>query len=78
LKKITVIVSFFLFLGVMSGCSKNQTNNTTSGDTKATAITGDVVFQKSCIICHSSGDLSGEKQNLTQPKFIMILKMKRI
>lgn len=59
MKKLTVIVFFLLFLGLMTACSKNQTTNTTSGDTKATAITGDAVFQKSCITCHSSGDLSG-------------------
>lgn len=68
MKKLTVIVSFFLLLGLMTACSKNQNTNATSGNTKATAITGDAVFQKSCITCHSSGDLSGGNLKLDSAK----------
>jgi mono/diheme cytochrome c family protein len=68
LKKLTVIVSFILFLGLMTACSKSQITNTNSGDTKAIAITGDAVFQKSCITCHSSDDLSGGDVKLDSTK----------
>lgn len=68
MKKLTVIVSFFLLLVVISGCSKNQTTNTASGDTKATAVTGDDVFQRACITCHSSGDLFGGDIKLDSTK----------
>ena len=72
MKNLTVIVSFLLALEIISGCSKSQTtnttSNTTSGDTKAVAITGDGVFQKSCITCHSSGDLSGGEIKLDLTK----------
>lgn len=68
LKKLMVIVFFFLFLGSMSACSKNQTTDTTSSDTNAIVITGDDVFQKSCISCHSSGDLPGGNIKLDSAK----------
>jgi mono/diheme cytochrome c family protein len=51
LKKLTVFALLFLLLGLLGACSNN--------DKPTNAIAGDEVFQKSCITCHSSGDLSG-------------------
>jgi mono/diheme cytochrome c family protein len=73
LKKVTVIVFLLLLVGLMSACSNDKQTKTTAVDTNATTkdpnvITGDEVFQKSCITCHSSGNLTGGQVKLDSAK----------
>ncbi len=66
-----VFLIVFLFAAV-SACNGNEKaggdaassteqtgSNSTSTDESAEPIAGNEVFQKSCISCHSSGDISG-------------------
>jgi mono/diheme cytochrome c family protein len=57
LKKLTVLVFLILLFGIISACSNDKPTNSVAGD--SSRIMGDNVFQKSCITCHSSGDISG-------------------
>jgi mono/diheme cytochrome c family protein len=73
LKKAFGIALFILLLAVMSACSNNEPADeqanalaTEQADgkesapaEKASATAGNEVFQKSCITCHSSGDIVG-------------------
>jgi len=52
LKKLTVFALLFLLFGLISACSSGK-------DKPTSAIAGDDVFQKSCISCHSTGNLTG-------------------
>ncbi len=68
MKKIFGIALFILLLTVISACSnKEPANDKAAGPKvkqtgvkeKAAANPGNEVFQKSCITCHSSGDIIG-------------------
>jgi mono/diheme cytochrome c family protein len=63
MKKLTVFALLFLLAGLTSACSKEKEKTINS-----VAITGDGVFQKSCITCHSSGDISGGQIKLDAAK----------
>jgi len=78
LKRLFGISLFILFVAVMSACNNNEkadgeavepTNEqeehqSTPADKSVSSVTGDEVFQKSCISCHSSGDISGGHSKL--------------
>jgi mono/diheme cytochrome c family protein len=63
MKKLTVLALLFLLVGLSSSCSKEKEKTTNSA-----VVTGDEVFQKSCISCHSSGDISGGQVKLDDTK----------
>jgi cytochrome c5 len=79
LKKAFGIALFIFLLAVMSACSNNEPADeqanalaTEQADgkesapaEKASATAGNEVFQKSCITCHSSGDIVGGQANTT-------------
>ncbi|MGG3467116.1 c-type cytochrome [Neobacillus pocheonensis] len=64
---------FILLIGIMSACSKDD-NDSAKVPAKepakqetsepATTLAGDEIFQKSCITCHSSGDITGGQKVL--------------
>jgi mono/diheme cytochrome c family protein len=79
LKRIFGLVLFILLIGILSACngddtskeSASKTANETASETPsepATAAAGDDVFQKSCITCHSSGDITGGQVKLDATK----------
>ena len=90
MKKIFGIALLILFVGIMSACNNdtsedeqatapvtesteeqdeaavtdpaedpNEAAVSEPSEEKTTALAGDEVFQKSCITCHSSGDITG-------------------
>jgi cytochrome c5 len=84
LKKILSIVFFLLLLGVLAACGNDDEKTTSedpaaeetagSQDSDAaeepasTSLAGNEVFQKSCITCHSSGDITGGQAKLDGAK----------
>ena len=64
MRKLTIGFLLVLLLVMTSACSKeteskNEKEKATSTTTTTAAVKGDEVFQKSCITCHSSGDITG-------------------
>lgn len=49
-----------------AGSGENDSD--TTGDSTATSLAGNEVFQKSCITCHSSGDITGGQAKLDGAK----------
>ena len=74
LRKLAIGFLFVLLLVLISACnketgSKNEKEKVTSTTTTTTtALKGDEVFQKSCITCHSSGDITGGQIKLDATK----------
>ena len=75
MRKLTIGFLFVLLLVLISACnketgSKNEKEKVTSTTTTTTttALKGDEVFQKSCITCHSSGDITGGQIKLDATK----------
>jgi mono/diheme cytochrome c family protein len=79
LKKFLGLGLFILVIGLMSACSDDESSKepaskpaseTVSEITSepATAFAGDDIFQKSCITCHSSGDITGGQVLLNSTK----------
>jgi mono/diheme cytochrome c family protein len=75
LKRILGLGLFLLMFVLLSACSDDDTSKepvrkpaseTTSEP--VTAAAGDDIFQKSCITCHSSGDITGGQVNLDASK----------
>lgn len=48
--------------------SSGDSDSDTTGDSTATSLAGNEVFQKSCITCHSSGDITGGQAKLDGAK----------
>lgn len=48
--------------------SGNEDSDTTTEDPASTSLAGNEVFQKSCITCHSSGDITGGQAKLDGAK----------
>lgn len=48
--------------------SGGNEDSDTSGDSTSTSLAGNEVFQKSCITCHSSGDITGGRAKLDGAK----------
>ncbi|MEH7418630.1 cytochrome c [Neobacillus drentensis] len=72
MKKLTIGALFFLLFALISACSnetgfKEETAKETTTTTTA-EVKGDEVFQKSCITCHSSGDITGGQIKLDSTK----------
>jgi mono/diheme cytochrome c family protein len=55
--------------------SGNEDSDTTE-DPASTSLAGDEVFQKSCITCHSSGDITGGQAKLDGAKIHVDFKTK--
>lgn len=78
MKKILGFAIFFILLvGILSACSnddsakepaKEPANEETSEPATSTSLAGNEVFQKSCITCHSSGDITGGQAKLDGAK----------
>jgi cytochrome c5 len=79
LKKIFGLGLFILIIGLLSACNDDDKSKEpaskpateTSSETAsepATASAGDDIFQKSCITCHSSGDITGGQVKLDSTK----------
>jgi mono/diheme cytochrome c family protein len=75
LKRIVSLCLFILMIGLLSACSgddstKEPASKPASETTSepATASAGDDIFQKSCITCHSSGDITGGQVKLDSAK----------
>ncbi|MDR7236641.1 c-type cytochrome [Neobacillus drentensis] len=75
MKRILGLGLFLLMFGLISACSDDDTSkepaSTPAGQTTsepATAVAGDDIFQKSCITCHSSGDITGGQVKLDATK----------
>jgi mono/diheme cytochrome c family protein len=75
LKRIFGLGFFILMIGLLSACnddgtSKEPASNPASetASEPATAAAGDDIFQKSCITCHSSGDITGGQVKLDSTK----------
>ncbi|MDN3016023.1 cytochrome c [Paenibacillus sp. BSR1-1] len=74
MKKIFGFAIFFILLiGIMSACGKDDSDSAKEPAKEpakqeeskpATALAGDEVFQKSCITCHSSGNITGGQKVL--------------
>lgn len=77
LRKLAIGFLFVLLL-VISACSnetgsknekeKGKEKVTSTTTTTTAAVNGDEVFQKSCITCHSSGDITGGQIKLDSTK----------
>jgi mono/diheme cytochrome c family protein len=61
LKKLLWFTSVVLLIGIASACSKDE-------PASSSAISGEDVFQQSCITCHSSGDITGGQAKLDSAK----------
>lgn len=48
--------------------SSGDKDSDTTGDSTSTSLPGNEVFQKSCITCHSSGDITGGQAKLDGAK----------
>jgi cytochrome c5 len=48
--------------------SSGDEDSGTTGDSTSTSLAGNEVFQKSCITCHSSGDITGGQAKLDGAK----------
>ncbi len=48
--------------------SSGNEDSDTTGDSTSTSLPGNEVFQKSCITCHSSGDITGGQAKLDGAK----------
>lgn len=83
LKKTLGIALFILLLAVMSACNnkdpadeqatapvtkQEEESVPATEPVKETAVAGDEVFQKSCITCHSSGDIVGGQAKIDGAK----------
>jgi mono/diheme cytochrome c family protein len=75
LKRIVSLCLFILMICLLSACSgddstKEPASKPASETTSepATASAGDDIFQKSCITCHSSGDITGGQVKLDSAK----------
>ncbi|MDQ0199926.1 c-type cytochrome [Neobacillus ginsengisoli] len=69
MKKHVVFIFLILLIGLISACSNDESANTIAGNDKSSrAITENDVFQKSCITCHSSGDINGGEIKLDSVK----------
>lgn len=75
LKRLFGILLFLFLLAVISACNSNEkadgeaaeSSNEQVEDNKnesGSSIAGNEIFQKSCISCHSSGDISGGNSRL--------------
>jgi mono/diheme cytochrome c family protein len=72
LKKIT-IGAFIIFLLVLICACSNETGSKKekakeTSTTAVAAVKGDEIFQKSCMTCHSSGDITGGQIKLDSTK----------
>ncbi|MEH7085221.1 cytochrome c [Neobacillus drentensis] len=79
MKRIIGLGLFICMIGLLSACNDNDSSKepaskpaseTTSepASEPATASAGDDIFQKSCITCHSSGDITGGQVKLDSAK----------
>jgi mono/diheme cytochrome c family protein len=71
LKRIFGLVLFILMIALMSACSDDESSKEPANkpaSEPATASAGDDIFQKSCITCHSSGDITGGQVKLDSTK----------
>ncbi|WP_338448059.1 cytochrome c [Niallia oryzisoli] len=75
MKRLFGILLFLFLLAVISACNSNEkadgeaaeSSNEQVEDNKnesGSSIAGNEIFQKSCISCHSSGDISGGNSRL--------------
>ena len=87
LKRVLGVGLLIFMIGLLSACSDDDSSKepaskpaseTTSGTTSepATASAGDDIFQKSCITCHSSGDITGGQVKLDSTKIHADFKQK--
>jgi mono/diheme cytochrome c family protein len=58
------MISIILLMVLVSACSKEEP----AASEPAKSVAGDEVFQKSCIACHSSGDIAGGQSKLDADK----------
>jgi mono/diheme cytochrome c family protein len=71
LKKIFGLGLFILMIGLLSACNDDDTSKEPSSkptSETASTVAGDDIFQKSCITCHSSGDITGGQVKLDSTK----------
>ncbi|WP_462412820.1 c-type cytochrome [Neobacillus sp. Marseille-QA0830] len=72
MKRLTIGALLIIFIVMISACSNgtdSQKEPAKETATPATAdVKGDEVFQKSCIACHSSGDITGGPTTLDSAK----------
>ncbi|MBV7506595.1 c-type cytochrome [Bacillus sp. sid0103] len=71
MKKIFGLGLFILMIGLLSACSDDDSSKEPASkpaSEPATASAGDDIFQKSCITCHSSGDITGGQVKLDSTK----------
>lgn len=84
LKRILGLALLMLMIGLISACSSNDESSKEPASKPAsetatepaeepaepatTTVAGDDVFQKSCITCHSSGDITGGQAKLDATK----------
>jgi mono/diheme cytochrome c family protein len=58
-------------IGLLSACNDDDTSKQPSSkpaSETASTVAGDDIFQKSCITCHSSGDITGGQVKLDSTK----------
>jgi mono/diheme cytochrome c family protein len=71
LKRIFGLGLFILMIGLLSACNDDDTSKEPSSkptSETASTVAGDDIFQKSCITCHSSGDITGGQVKLDSTK----------
>ncbi|MEH7504447.1 cytochrome c [Neobacillus drentensis] len=75
MKRIFGLGVFILMIGLLSACNDDDTSKepasnpaSETASEPATAAAGDDIFQKSCITCHSSGDITGGQVKLDSTK----------
>lgn len=75
MKKFLGLGLFILVIGLLSACSDDESSKepkskpaSETASEPVTAAAGDDIFQKSCITCHSSGDITGGQVKLDSTK----------
>jgi cytochrome c5 len=84
LKRILGLGLLMLMIGLISACGNDESSKEpaskpasetaeqpaeeATSDPATTSLAGDEVFQKSCITCHSSGDITGGQAKLDATK----------